>query len=271
MLVERDKAIGVFDSGVGGLTVLDALQEALPAERLVYLGDTARVPYGNKGPATIVRYAVACAKVLMARDIKALVVACNTASAFALEALTQLLPVPVIGVIEPVAAVAAKVSVSGVVGVIGTRGTVTSDAYGHALRRHRPALTVLQAACPLFVPLAEEGWSDDDVTHRVARRYLQPLTATAMDTLILGCTHYPLLQPTLAAVLREAMAHPVTLCDSATATAELTQQTLVEHALLRHGATEAVQFLVTDDPEHFVEVGRLFLRNPPGRAEHIDW
>ncbi|HYL04644.1 MAG TPA: glutamate racemase [Thermoanaerobaculia bacterium] len=206
-------AIGVFDSGVGGLTVVAALRRRLPRESILYLGDTARLPYGSKSPATVTRYTRRNVDFLAQHGVKAVVVACNTASALALPELA--LPMPVWGVIEPGAERAAAAS-SGRVGVIATEATVRSDAYPRALRRLRPELQISSRACPLFVPLVEEGWHDDPITEQVARRYLAPLLAGGIDTLVLGCTHYPLLAPVLAKVAGPA----VGLVDSAEAVAE---------------------------------------------------
>ena len=191
-------AIGVFDSGVGGLTVVSALRQRLPGESILYLGDTARLPYGSKSPDTVTRYTRRNIEFLTERGVKAVVVACNTASALALPTSTCM-DVPTWGVIEPGARKAAAVS-RGRVGVIATEATVRSDAYPQALRAIRPDLEILSQACPLFVPLVEEGWHDDPVTEEVAERYLRPLLDAGVDTLVLGCTHYPLLKPVLQRV-----------------------------------------------------------------------
>lgn len=208
------RPIGVFDSGIGGLTVAAALRRRLPRESLLYLGDTARVPYGSKSAETVSRYTRNNLDFLLRRGVKAVVVACNTASALALPRLEATLPVW--GVIEPGARQAAAVS-RGKVGVVGTDSTVRSGAYGEALRRLRPELEVVSRACPLLVPLAEEGWWDDSVTEQVAHRYLDPLLEQGIDTLVLGCTHYPLLRP----VLGRVAGPEVTLVDSADAVAEM--------------------------------------------------
>lgn len=215
------RPIGVFDSGVGGLTVAAALAARLPEESILYLGDTARLPYGTKSPATVARYTRANVAFLAARGVKAVVVACNTASALALEGLSTGLPLW--GVIEPGAARAAAVS-AGRIGVIGTEATVLSDAYGRALRRLRPELEVHSGACPLFVPLVEEGWLDDAVTEAVARRYLAPLLARGIDTLVLGCTHYPLLTP----LLRELAGPSPAIVESGAAVARQLARRLAE-------------------------------------------
>lgn len=188
------RAIGIFDSGVGGLTVLRELTRALPQEDTIYFGDTARVPYGTKSPDTVIRYSQEIASFLMTRDIKLLVVACNTASAVALPALRRQLPIPVVGVIEPGARRAVEVTKSGVVGVIGTAGTIRSSAYSRAIKRLNPNISVLAKPCPLFVPLAEEGWTDNEIARLTAHQYLDELREAGVDSLVLGCTHYPLLK-----------------------------------------------------------------------------
>jgi glutamate racemase len=225
-------AIGVFDSGVGGLTVVAALRRRLPRESILYLGDTARLPYGSKSPATVTRYTRRNVDFLAQHGVKAVVVACNTASALALPELA--LPVPVWGVIEPGAERAAAAS-GGRVGVIATEATVRSDAYPRALRRLRPELVISSRACPLFVPLVEEGWHDDPITEQVASRYLAPLLAGGIDTLVLGCTHYPLLAPVLAKVAGPA----VRLVDSAESVAEAVAAGLAERGLAAAGAPAA--------------------------------
>jgi glutamate racemase len=255
--------IGIFDSGVGGLTVQRALLEALPGADTIYLGDTARLPYGTKSAATVTQYSLRSARVLEARGIDLLVVACNTASAVALPALRAALPVPVIGVVEPGARAAVKATSGGRIGVIGTAGTIGSGAYTAALRALRPDAVVVAWACPLFVPLAEEGWTDpaDEVVRGVVRRYLAPLKAERIDTLVLGCTHYPLLRAAIAAELPG-----VTLVDSAeTVAAEV-------RALLPAppGRVASHQFLVTDTPEKFLAVASRFLGRPVESAEHVD-
>ncbi|HVV86449.1 MAG TPA: glutamate racemase [Kofleriaceae bacterium] len=216
------RPIGVFDSGIGGLTVVRALRARLPGEGIVYLGDTARVPYGSKSPRTVERYSIACQRFLLDRGVDLVLIACNTASANALEALRAASPVPVIGAVEPGAASAVAASRGGHIGVIGTLGTVRSGAYERALAARAPGATITAMACPLFVPLADEGWTDDDVAHAVARRYLRTLFERdpAIDTLVLGCTHYPLLRGVIAATARELTGRDVAIVDSASAMAE---------------------------------------------------
>jgi glutamate racemase len=247
-------AIGVFDSGVGGLTVVDALRRRLPDESILYLGDTARLPYGSKSPDTVTRYTRRNIEFLTERGVKAVVVACNTASALALPHLTSTLPTW--GVIEPGARKAAAASRSGRVGVIATEATVRSDAYARALRQARPDLEILSRPCPLFVPLVEEGWTDDPVTEQVAERYLRPLLDEKIDTLVLGCTHYPLLVP----ALRRVAGPGVTLVDSAAAVAEEVAAGLAERGLTAAaGSSISHHLCVTDVGESFHRLARRIL------------
>ncbi len=262
----RDRAIAVFDSGVGGLTVLAALRRRMPREELVYLGDTARVPYGTRSPQVITRYAMNNARFLGSFDPKLLVVACNTVSAVALPALSAALSVPVLGVVEPGAAAAARVQ-RGHVGVIGTSGTVRSGAYQAALARLCPGARVSAAACPLFVPLAEEGWTEGDVPREAAHRYLDGLVAAGIDTLLLGCTHYPLLRGPIAA----AAGPGVQLVDSADSTAEAAAALIRERGVARE--TEGAgseRLFVTDLAEGFGPLARAFLGRPAPEPVVVD-
>lgn len=259
--------IGVFDSGIGGLTVHDALARRLPQENLLYLGDTARVPYGTRSPETVLRYAQRVAGHLYTRGVKALVIACNTATTWALPALQatgEALGVPVLGVIVPGAERALAATQSGYIGVIGTEGTVRGGRYEVELRARRPDLRLVALACPLFVSLAEEGWTSNDVAHLVAERYLAPLR-NGPDTLILGCTHYPL----LAGAIRAALPG-VTLVDSASATADATATMLQQRGLLRRGGPGWQRYLVTDNLSRFSAVGRHFLGREPAPAQVVD-
>jgi glutamate racemase len=265
--VRHDKTspIGVFDSGIGGLTVLRALMERLPAESTVYLGDTARVPYGTKSADVVTKYSVKNAAALMDYGVKLLVVACNTASSVALPALRAQLPIPVLGVIEPGARAAARATKTGHIAVIGTPGTIASGAYQRALAAERADVQVQARACPLFVPLAEEGWVDGEVPLKIAQRYLSDLRG--VDTLVLGCTHYPM----LAQVISQVVGPQVTLVDSARATAERAAELLAERDLLKTGLGAVERhYLVTDTPERFVEVGARFLGRPLSGARQID-
>jgi glutamate racemase len=261
------KAVGIFDSGIGGLTVLKEIVRALPQEDTIYLGDTARVPYGTKSPATVVRYSGEIASFLVRQDVKLLVVACNTASAVALETLSRELPIPVVGVIEPGARKAASVTRSGRVGVIGTEATIASSAYTKAIKRIDPAIEVSTRACPLFVPLAEEGWTENEVARLTARTYLQDLAAEGVDTLVLGCTHYPLLKKVIA----EVMGDGVTLVDSAEETALTVAGILRDEKLLRPPSERGNHhYFVTDVPAGFIRVGNRFLGGRLGDVHQVN-
>ena len=262
----RDAPIGVFDSGLGGLTVVHALLERLPAESLVYVGDTARIPYGPKSPDTVRRYAKQIAEFLVEQGVKAIVVACNTATAHALDVLRETVSVPVIGVIAPGARAAARGSRGGPVGVIGTAGTIASGAYERAIHAENSSIEVHAVACPLFVPLVEEGWVDHPATRLIAHEYLAPLRLAHVDTLVLGCTHYPLLAPTLQA----EMGADVRLIDSAAETAAATLQLLSERELLcAQTHLPAHRFIASDAPERFLTLGRRFLGSTITNVEHI--
>jgi len=266
----NDSAIGIFDSGMGGLTVLRALRERLPNERFVYLGDTARLPYGTKSPETVSRYALQAAGALTKRPIKLLVIACNTASAMALPALEEAFaPMPVIGVIGPGADAAVRAAPEGPIAVIATEGTVKGGAYMRAIHARAPAVRVLRQPCPLFVPLAEEGMTSGDIPAAVARHYLTPLRDAAPKALVLGCTHFPVLSD----VIRDAIGPGTVLVDSAATTAAAVEERLkaagLEHSVEANGA---LRFLVTDAPERFLRVGWIFLGSDidPGAVELID-
>jgi len=261
--VSDSRPIGIFDSGIGGLTVLAALRALLPDERLLYLGDTARLPYGTKSADTVIRYARRAAAYLAEHDVKLLVVACNTASAAALEPLAETTPVPVIGVVRPGARAAAAVT-GGIVGVIGTESTIASHAYERALHALDPSLVVRAEACPLFVPLAEEGWFDHEVTRSVARIYLEPLARAGVDTLILGCTHYPLLRGAIA----DAVGGGVRLVDSAAATAAEVAAVVAREGLAGSGG--GVHLLVTDAAARFGRLAGLILGGAAAPLEVVD-
>jgi glutamate racemase len=261
------QAVGIFDSGVGGLTVLRELIRVLPQEDTIYFGDTARVPYGTKSPETVTRYAHEITSFLIRRDIKLLVVACNTASAVALASLKRHFPIPVVGVIEPGARRAVEVTRSGRIGVIGTSGTIRSSAYTRAIKRLRPTAEVLTKACPLFVPLAEEGWTDNQVARLTAQSYLQELKDADIDTLVLGCTHYPLLKPVIA----EIMGAGVTLVDSAEETARTVAEILCQKKLLRpESETGNHHYYVSDIPAGFIRVGNRFLGGRLGDVYQVN-
>jgi glutamate racemase len=255
--------IGIFDSGVGGLTVHRAVLDALPDVDTVYLGDTARVPYGTKSADTVTQYSLRNARFLVRQEIDVLVVACNTASAVAIPALRAELAMPVLGVVEPGARAAARATRNGRIGVVGTQGTVSSGAYQAALRKALPDAQVIARACPLFVPLAEEGWVDpeDAIVRGVVRRYLAPLAESGIDTLVLGCTHYPLLAAAIAIELPG-----VTLVDSARAIAAEVRERLPRGA----GRAAEHRFYVTDAPDRFLAVAGRFLGRAVETAEHVD-
>lgn len=262
------RPLAIFDSGVGGLTVLRAVRRRLPNEAVLYLGDTARVPYGTRADETVLRYAREAAAFLVARDVKAVVVACNTVSTVALDALAAELPVPVLGVLEPGAREACRQTTGGRIGVIGTAATARSGAYARRIEALRPGTKVLQVACPLFVPLAEEGWDDGDVPRLVAEHYLADLRAQEIDTLVLGCTHYPMLK----SVIRAVMGEEVTLVDSAEAAAAEVDRLLVERGIAAAPGTSPTtdRFFVTDSSERFRKVGERFLGAAIDRIEQVE-
>jgi glutamate racemase len=263
------RPIGIFDSGIGGLTVLRQLSARLPGEQLVYLGDTARLPYGTKSPETIVRYSLQNAEFLLGKGIKLLVVACNSASSVAIPRLREEMPVPVLGVIQPGAERAAGSTRSGVVGVIGTRATIASGAYERAITALHPRVRLISRACPLFVPLVEEGWVDNEICRLTVASYLGDLKGVGLDTLVLGCTHYPLLKQAIGAMLGSG----VTLIDSAEAVAGQVSALLDREGLERGGgrpAGEHEYFYVTDASERFREVGERCLGRHIGKLELVD-
>jgi glutamate racemase len=263
-----ERPIGVFDSGVGGLTVLRELIARLPDEGYTYFGDTARVPYGAKSPETVLRYAREAAAFLLGRDVKLLVVACNTATAHALDVLEYELPIPVVGVIEPGARAAVQATRRGRIGVIGTAGTIASGAYDLAVRRMLGTdARVYAQACPLFVPLIEEGLLDHPATHLIAEEYLAPLREMDIDVLILGCTHYPLLR----SALQNVMGPDVVLVDSGAETAGEVARLLAEHELHRTaGPTSGHHFVASDSALRFREVGQRLLGAALGGVELVD-
>jgi glutamate racemase len=268
----NDAPLGVFDSGLGGLTVVRALRDALPNERIVYLGDTARVPYGTKAPATVIKYALSCARHLVARDIKALVIACNTVSAVAPERLRIELDVPVLGVVEPGARAAVASTRTGRIGVLATAGTIASGAYARAVAQVSTRAEVIGQPAPLLVPLADEGWTTGEVPQLVVRRYLEPLSRASVDVVVLGCTHYPLLRDVIELEARALIGPEVTIVDSANATAQEVRSFLAARRLTRQGRplAHAVQLLVTDVPGTFRETASRFLGETVEDVEHVD-
>lgn len=274
--MDRNLPIGIFDSGVGGLTVYRALHERLPNERFVYLGDTARVPYGTKSLATVERYAVENSRFLQAHGIKLLVVACNTASALALPAIRRAVKVPVMGVIEPGSRAAVEIADGGKIGVIATEATVQSHAYSEAIAAMGSDAEVIERACPLFVSLAEEGWANSDVARIVAHDYLSSFKKTSIAALVLGCTHYPILRD----IISEAVGPHVKLIDSGAATAR-DVETLLEKSSLTHDeplglyqerslCDDLDHFYVTDAAERFAKVAERFLGSSPSILEAVE-
>ena len=274
--MDRNLPIGIFDSGVGGLTVYRALHERLPNERFVYLGDTARVPYGTKSLATVERYAVENSRFLQAHGIKLLVVACNTASALALPAIRKAVKVPVMGVIEPGSRAAVEIADGGKIGVIATEATVQSHAYAQAIVAMGSDVEVIEHACPLFVSLAEEGWANSDVARIVAADYLSEFKKTPVGALVLGCTHYPILRD----VISETVGANVNLIDSGAATAR-DVETLLEKSNLTHDeplelyqerrlCDDLDHFYVTDAAERFAKVAERFLGSAPSILEAVE-
>jgi len=255
-MTANEKPIGVFDSGIGGLTVVRALMRQFPHENIVYFGDTARVPYGPKSPQVVREYALQDTEFILSNDVKMIVVACNTVSAVALEVVQKRAgSIPITGVIVPGAAAAVRATKNKRIGVIGTLGTIASNIYKSAISQIDPAIEVFSQACPLFVPLAEEGWTHHPATDLIAKEYLFPLTTQRIDTLVLGCTHYP--------ILRDAI-------DSGEATAGTVEEILNTHNL-RNPSTELsnIQFHVSDVPHKFLEVGERFLGQRLGRIHKV--
>ena len=268
------RPIGLFDSGVGGLTVLDAVARRLPRENILYLGDTARLPYGTKSRETVRRYALRASSLLTERGVKAIVVACNTATALALDLLVERLPIPVLGVVEPGATLAVEEAralddedgAPAPVAVLATEATVASDAYGKAIRRLDPSRPVVNVPCPLFVPLAEEGWTDNDVARAAAAHYMAPVLAAGARVVVLGCTHYPLLRATIAAALPPG----TVLVDSAESTARVLEGMLGPGARRAGEGAGETHLLVTDSSERLRRVAGRFLGREAAALELVD-
>ena len=251
------RPIGVFDSGVGGLTVVKQIHKLLPNEDIVYFGDTARVPYGTKSKETVTKFSVENVEFLMRNNVKLVVVACNTASSLSLDFLKRCFRVPLVGVIEPGAKGAANATRNNRIGVIGTSATISSGAYERAIKKASFRASVFTESCPLFVALVEEGWLDKNVTRQIASIYLAPLKTKNIDTLILGCTHYPLLKP----VLQKVIGNDVMLIDSAKEVAKEVKVILDSSGLLnRPGRKGKHKFFVSDEPARFVRMAERFLR-----------
>lgn len=262
----KKNAIGVFDSGVGGLTVLREILKALPNEDCFYLGDTARLPYGTKSKETVTTFAVKNTEFLVSLGIKFLVVACNTAASAGLETIEEKFDIPTIGVVLPGAEKAVKVTKNGKIGVIGTRSTIMSGAYKVEIANIDPDIQVFQHPCPLFVPLTEEGWTENEVAYLVAEEYLAGFSEHDVDTLILGCTHYPLLKK----AIQQTVGYDVQLVDSALPIAWEVKNRLEEMGLEREENERKHKFFVTDDPENFIRVGEPFLGHSIVDVEHVD-
>jgi len=260
----KNRPIGVFDSGIGGLTVLKEIIKEMPSEGTIYLGDTARVPYGIRSPETVIRYSLENTRFLFSKDIKFLVVACNTASSVSLDKIKSVVPIPVIGVIEPGAKAAVKATRNKKIGIIGTEATVRSDSYKMLIQAIDKDVEVTALPCPLFVPLVEEGWTDGEITSLIAEKYLKEIKNKDIDTLVLGCTHYPLLKKVISKVMGET----VSLIDSAVEVAKDVRTILETSGLNRkQGVSPPREFYVTDSPFRFVKVGERFLEN---KIEHIE-
>ena len=262
--MSNDAPIGVFDSGIGGLTVVRELIQQLPNESIIYFGDTARVPYGPKSPDTVQRYSREIVSYLKGEGVKALVVACNTATAHALPALREEFDFPIIGVIGPGARAAVAATKKKKVGVIGTAGTIRSGAYEKAIRKLLPDVEVVTQACALFVPLIEEGWVDTEPTRAIARNYLAPMVSSEVDTLVLGCTHYPLMKT----VIGNVVGRDVRLIDSAQETARETGERLRENGIVNESPNNAqYRFISSDAPDTFLTMAQRFLGSAIDRVE----
>lgn len=258
--------IGVFDSGVGGLTVVREIMEQLPNEKIVYFGDTARVPYGNKSADTVIRYSEQIVRFLLSKGAKTIVIACNTASAYALEAVKKQFSVPILGVVKPGAKAAAEATKNGKIGVIATEATIRSGIYHEFLKKTDPQVTVYGKACPLFVPLVEEGWvENDEITEAVARRYLQELCNVGIDSLVLGCTHYPMLRP----VIQKIVGDGVCLVNPAVETARELKYLLEEEHLLCEKNAPEHEFYVSDGAERFRQFAASILPAGVLRPENL--
>jgi glutamate racemase len=259
-----NRPIGIFDSGIGGLTVLKEIIENLPHENTIYLGDTARVPYGIRSPETVIKYSFENTKFLCTRNIKLLIIACNTASSISLDAIKNSISIPVIGVIAPGARAAVKATRNKRVGIIGTDATIMSNAYTHVIKALDERIEVYGLPCPLFVPLVEEGWTEGNIATLVARKYLKNIKKKDIDTLVLGCTHYPLLKT----VISKVMGRSIRLIDSAVETSQEIKTTLERLTIIRkEKARPARKFYVTDAPEKFLKLGERFLGK---KIEHIE-
>ena len=264
---DKQKPIGVFDSGIGGLTVVKRLASTLPNENIIYFGDTARVPYGSKSNSTVIEYSVQNTKFLLQKNIKALVVACNTASSIAIPDLKKIFDIPIIGMIEPGSTMALAKSKNNKIGVIGTRATIGNLAYSKEIKKMNDKVEVFEKPCPLFVPLAEEGWIKHKATYEIAEEYLKELREEEIDTLVLGCTHYPI----LTEIIQKVIGPKVSLIDSGVASSELIKKELEKFDLLSDsGTTGSQEYYVSDIPAKFKEVAELFLGRAIDRVHKVD-
>ena len=266
-ITDKQKPIGVFDSGIGGLTVVKRLASTLPNENIIYFGDTARVPYGSKSNSTVIEYSIQNTKFLLQKNIKALVVACNTASSIAIPDLIEMFDIPIIGMIEPGSRMALSKTKNKKIGVIGTRATIGNLAYSKEIKKMNNKAEVFEKPCPLFVPLAEEGWIKHRATYEIAEEYLKELRENTIDTLVLGCTHYPI----LSEVIQEVIGKKVALIDSGVASSELIKTELEKFDLLSDSGTNGSQeYYVSDIPAKFKEVAELFLGKAISHVHKVD-
>jgi len=254
--MNKKSPIGIFDSGVGGLTVTDKVLRSLPKEEVIYFGDTARIPYGNKSKETVTRFSKEVVRFLLRFKVKLIIVACNTASSLSLRSLQHLFRVPIIGVIKPGAEEAASLSKTGRIGVIGTPATVASNAYKTAIKAAFPDACVVQEACPLFVPLVECGWCDGEIASKVAKKYLSSVLVKKIDTLILGCTHYPLLKK----VIKKTVGKDIKLVDSSAAVAGYARKLLEKRNMLSKASEGGARFFASDDTKNFIRLAKVFLK-----------
>lgn len=261
------KPIGVFDSGIGGLTVVKEIMNILPNEDIIYFGDTARVPYGNKSQDTIIKFSLQISRFLQTKDVKAIVIACNTASAFALDAVKEQFDIPIIGVISPGARSAVKSTKNNKIGIIGTEGTVSSGAYSKKINTIKNSFEIYSTPCPLFVPIVEEGWSEKEVSYMIAREYLEEMKNKEIDTLVMGCTHYPLLNN----VVQNVMGEKVALINPARETALELRDILIENNISNSEDYKgSYKYYVSDNPNKFIKVGERFLSEKIENILEID-
>jgi len=261
----KDLSIGMFDSGIGGLTVLKEVRQFLPHEHIIYLGDTARVPYGNRSPRTVTRYSLENTRFLLSKGIKMLIVACNTSSAIALPVLKRELPIPVVGVIDPPSREAVRRTKSKRIGVIGTRATINSHAYVKAIKRLDPSIEVLSKACPLFVPVVEEGLEEDEVARVVVKKYLEEFKDSGIDVLVMGCTHYPILE----CQIRELLGDAVYIVNTGRETSRDVQRVLERHHAAKGSGRGGCCYFVTDAPDKLSDLGGRVLGAPLTRVRLV--